>query len=71
MLTALVPAAIIWIGYDQPEDATISFWTGLALGELALLTQPTRLSDSLAPASGTLRVAFTGRDAMFSYAIAW
>ncbi len=71
VLTAVVPAAIIWIGYDQPEDAAISLATGLALGELALLTQPTRLSDNPAPATGTLRVAFTRRDALFSYAIAW
>jgi hypothetical protein len=71
VLTAVVPAAIIWIGWDQPQEATISLLTGLALGELALLTQPTSLGDRGIPGGGELHVAFTGRDLQFTYAITW
>ena len=54
--TTLIPAAIIWLGYDQFGDALSTFLVGFALCELALVTQPNRLSDT--PPAG-VKLAFT------------
>lgn len=69
IVSAAIPAAIIWIGYDQPEEAAFSFVGGVVLGELQLLTQPTRLRDNPLPESGTLRVVVTGREALCLYTL--
>lgn len=54
--TSLVPAAIIWIGYRQFADGLSTFTTGFVLCELALLTQPNRLSETPPPG---MKLAFT------------
>jgi hypothetical protein len=71
VLAALVPGMIIWLGYGQLGEGALSFATGLVLGELALLTQPTGLMDPSEHPSGSLRVAFTGGGAFCSYTVAF
>jgi hypothetical protein len=41
---ALIPAIILWVGYDQLGAGLMQFGAGVLLGEAALITQPTGLS---------------------------
>jgi len=43
-VAALVPGAILWLAYDQLGAGLLQFGSGVLLGELALLTQPTGLA---------------------------
>jgi hypothetical protein len=69
LVTALIPATILWAGYRQFVNGTISLATGIVLGEAALLTQPTRLHDR--PMPGALQLGFTGRDMTVHCRFVW
>jgi hypothetical protein len=64
-----IPGVIIWAGYEQLENGLITFSTGVVLGELALFTQPNRLSDRTLAALAGLRVAPAGRGFVVGYAL--
>lgn len=55
---ALIPAVVLWAGYDQLAYGLIQLGAGVVLGEAALLTQPTGLSSG--PPSGVARALRRG-----------
>jgi hypothetical protein len=57
---AFIPATIIWVGYRQLVEGLVQLLSGVAIGELTLLTQPTRLAHRSMPAPA-VHVALTGR----------
>jgi hypothetical protein len=69
IIAALVPATIIWVGYRQLVEGLVQALTGVVVGELTLLTQPTRLAHRSMPPA--VQVAFTGRGATVSCAFVW
>lgn len=69
LLTALVPATILWAGYRQFVNGTIALATGIVLGEGALLTQPTQLLKR--PTTGALQLGFAGRDMAIHCRFVW
>jgi hypothetical protein len=68
---ALVPAAIILAGYQRYEDALVIGLSGIAVGELNVLTQPTRLADRQPASSGVLRVTYARQGVAVWYGLAW
>ena len=44
---ALIPAIILWAGYDQLASGWMQFGAGVVLGEAALFTQPTGLASRI------------------------
>jgi hypothetical protein len=68
---SLVPAVIIWAGYQRFEDGLIMWLGGLTIGELTLLTQPTRLADQKPTGLALLRLSCDRNRVAVSYAFAW
>lgn len=66
---SLIPGAIIWLGYQQPADAALTAFTGFALGELAIFTQPTGFVRC-APAP-IVRLHLSRHGGAISYALVW
>jgi hypothetical protein len=69
IIAAFIPATIIWVGYRQLVEGAVQAVTGVVVGELTLLTQPTRLAHRSLPPG--VQVAFTGRGATVSCAFVW
>jgi hypothetical protein len=71
-ITALIPGAILWFGYNRRLDGALATVGGFASGEVELLTQPMRLTVSRTPqASSGVRAIATGRSAMVIYVVDW
>lgn len=56
-VVAITGGVILWAGFDRPVSAAISFGTSVLVGELNLLTIPTRASGWRDPAAVTWRFA--------------
>jgi hypothetical protein len=41
-VVAVASGLVLWVGYDRPVSAALSFGTAVVVGELNLLTMPTR-----------------------------
>lgn len=68
---AVVPAVILWVGYERPQEGAITGLAGLLLGELSLLTQPTRLRNQPPALAAGLRASIMGQNITVSYTLAW
>jgi hypothetical protein len=49
VVLTVIPAAILWFGYDQLSYGLLQLGAGILLGEAALFRQPTNLSTSTPP----------------------
>jgi hypothetical protein len=67
---ASVPATIVWLGYRQPVEGLVQLLTGVLVGELALVTQPTGLVNR-SKSAPAVQVAFPGRGAIVWCAFVW
>jgi hypothetical protein len=56
---SLVPAIILWAGFDQFAAGLLQFGAGVVLGEAALLTQPNRLTGRVVTALARRGLCFT------------
>jgi len=72
LVTALIPGAILWFGFDRQLDGILASVGGFALGEVELLTQPTRLTiDHSPPVSGGARAFLSSRGGLVTYVLVW
>jgi hypothetical protein len=67
LVAAFIPATIVWVGYRQLVEGLVQLLTGVVVGELTLLTQPTRLAHRSMPAPA-VHVALTERGGSVSCA---
>ena len=56
---SLVPAIILWAGFDQFAAGLLQFGAGIVLGEAALITQPNRLTGRAVTALARRGLCFT------------
>jgi hypothetical protein len=71
-VTALIPGAILWFGFDRRLDGVLASVGGFASGEIELLTQPTRLTiGHPATALAGARGFISSRGAIVTYGVAW
>jgi hypothetical protein len=71
-VTALIPGAILWFGFNRKLDGALASIGGFAFGEIELLTQPTRLTNERS--TGVLAGAhatFSSRSAIVTYMLVW
>jgi len=71
-VTALIPGAILWFGFDRKLDGALASIGGFAFGEIELLTQPTRLTiDRSTGVLAGARATVSSRGTIFTYALVW
>ncbi|MEZ4394131.1 MAG: hypothetical protein R3A48_23915 [Polyangiales bacterium] len=56
-VVAITGGVILWAGYDRPVSAAVTFGSSLLVGELNLLTMPTRAAGWRDPPAVTWRLA--------------
>jgi hypothetical protein len=70
-VTALIPAAVVWLGFHRPAEAALSLLGGFASGEIELLTQPNALLDIADARSSGVTLQVATRGLMIGYRAAW
>jgi hypothetical protein len=71
-VTALIPGAILWFGFDRRLDGALATVGGFAIGEIELFTQPTRLTiNHPVTALSGARGFVSSRGAIVTYGITW
>jgi hypothetical protein len=70
-ITALIPAAVVWIAFHRRGEAVLSLLGGFASGEIELLTQPDALSDVAATRNVGVSVQVAERGLLVRYAGVW
>jgi hypothetical protein len=71
-VTALIPGAILWFGFDRHLDGALATVGSFATGEIELLTQPRRLSvdHSTSEPRGVGGMAMS-RSGLLTYTLVW
>lgn len=71
LITALIPAAVVWSVFHRRGEAVLSLVGGFASGEIELLTQPNGLSEDSTTRSAAVSVQIAERGLLVRYAGAW
>jgi hypothetical protein len=71
-VTALIPGAILWFGFNRRLDAALASAGGFAAGEIELLTQPTGLLlNHPSNTSNGAHAVVTSRSGLVTYVLVW
>ena len=71
-VTALIPGAILWYGFDRHLDGALAAIGSFAAGEVELLTQPTGLTvDPSTSVRQSARATVTSRGGFVTYVLVW
>lgn len=71
-VTALIPGAILWFGFNRKLDGALASVGGFAFGEIELLTQPTRLTiDRSMGVRAGAGATISSRSTIVTYALVW
>lgn len=72
VVTALIPGAILWFGFNRRLDGTLATLGSIASGEIELLTQPSRLVGYASlPVSVGFRTMEADRGLTIAYTVLW